>query len=295
MARCATLLALLLGVAVADDLEPAKPSPRAARLRDRAQALWEEAAPVWERARKHLPVPAAEAVATLRQLEEAVAVFEKALAIEWHREANATLATAVRAWYAIRELRPDPVAGGEEAAAKATKEREKRRRERLREVRRFIQDYGRARRFESQYQRCPRCDGRKYLYHTFGKEKRPCPTCRTEGRLPVRQGIIRARWRFHSPLYRAHARSTRDVTRALEAAARSPERLAPFVRGVAVDEIEDHDLWVRVKVTERTFTEPGRKRTVKTKKTYVLYRVGEVWYLYFPRHDADLVQPDAQD
>jgi hypothetical protein len=128
------------------------------------------------------------------------------------------------------------------------------------------------------------------VYDAFNKGKRPCPVCDREGRLPIREGIIRAHWHFFGPLYRAQPRAAADAKRALSIAARSPHRLAPFVRSVAIRKIEDHDLWARAEVTEKTFDEPGSEKTIKTEKTYLLYRVGKRWYLYSRRSDHKLVE-----
>jgi hypothetical protein len=290
--RVSLCLGVLLGAAFGQDLEPEEKdrSPRAARLRKQAQEVWEKAAPVVAAlGLNKTPLPE-EAVVAARTLEEAVVLFEKALRIEWNVEANATLARAVVAWYGLRPHLPQPAPPADpDAEKKAAKEREKQRRARLKEARHFILEYGRARRFEKQFRTCRRCDGRQYVYDAFNKGRRPCPVCNREGRLPIREGIIRARWHFHSPLYRANAQSTRDVRHALASAPRSPHRLAPFVRSVAIDKIEDHDLWVRVAVTEKTITEPGSQKTIETEKTYLLYRVGKSWFLYSRRFDTKLV------
>ena len=285
-----------MGAVLAQDLEPEEKdrSPRAARLRKQALAVWEKVAPVASALARNRPPLPAEAVVATRHLEEAVRLLEKAVRAEWDLEANAALARAVRAWYRLRDHLPAPPPPADaDAEKKAKKEKEKQHRARLKAVRRFVLAYGRARRFQEQYRTCRRCDGRQYVYDAFNKGKRPCPVCDRVGRLPIREGIIRARWHFHSPLYRANAGSSRDVRNALGSAARSPHHLAPFVRSIAIDEIEDHDLWMRVAVTEKAFTEPGSKRVVETEKTYLVYRVGKIWFLYFRRFDNKLVDiPD---
>lgn len=43
-------------------------------------------------------------------------------------------------------------------------------------------------------------------------------------------------------------------------------------------------------VLEKTFNEPGSKKTFKTEKSYLLYRVGKSWYLYSRRSDKKLVE-----
>jgi hypothetical protein len=287
---------VLLGAALAQDLEPEEDdrSPRAARMRKQALAAWKKVAPVVNALGQNKPPLPAEAVVATRNLEEAVTLIERALHVEWDLQANMALARAVRAWYDLRKHLPAaPPPADADAEKKAAKEKEKQHRARLKQVRRFILDYGRARRFEEQFRTCRRCDGRQYVYDAFNKGKRPCPVCDREGRMPIREGIIRARWHFHSPLYRANPGASRDVRNALASAARSPHRLAPFVRSVAIDEVEDHDLWMRVAVTEKTFTEPDSRKTVETEKTYLLYRVGKTWFLYFRRFDNKLVDiPD---
>jgi hypothetical protein len=282
----------LLAAALAQDLEPAdgERSPRAARLRKQARAAWEPLAPLANLLGQNKPPAPEEAAAATRQIEEVVVLFEKALRIEWDLEANGLLAQAVRTWYRLQPHLPRPPAPADEAAQKkAAKEREKRHRARVRDVRRFITEYGRARRFEKQFRTCRRCDGRQFVYDAFNKGKRPCPACHQEGRLPIREGIIRARWHFHSPLYRASPGSSRDVRNALASAPRSPHRVAPFIRSLSIVEVEDHDYWMRVDVKEKTFSEPGSKKTVTTEKTYFVYRVGKSWFLYFRRFDHKLV------
>jgi hypothetical protein len=285
-------LGALLGAALAQDLEPNEEdrSPRAAHLRKKAQKLWKKVAPVVQALDLKEKPTAEEAAVATRTLEEVVVAFEKALRVEWNYDANTTLARAVTAWYALRPLLPQPPAPADpDAEKKAAREKAKLRRARVQAVRRFLLEYGRARRFDKQYRTCRRCDGRQFVYDAFNKGKRPCPVCDREGRVPVREGIIRARWHFHSPLYRARPQSAQGVRKALASAAHSPERLGPFVRSISIDEVEDHDLWMRVAVTEKTFTEPGSQRTTETEKTYLLYRVGKSWFLY-SRFDKKLVE-----
>ncbi|MHC4974590.1 MAG: DnaJ-like cysteine-rich domain-containing protein [Planctomycetota bacterium] len=295
MTRLLVCFGVLLGAALGQELEPEEKdrSPRAARMRKQAQAMWENAAPVVQAlGLNQKPTPEEAAVAT-RTLEEAVVLFEKAVRAEWHMEANATLARAIVAWHDLRKYLPQPSPADEEARKEAAREQEKQRRARAKQVRRFILDYGRARRFEKQFRTCSRCDGRGDVYDAFNRGKRPCAACHREGRMPIREGIIRAHWHFLSPLYRAQPRSATEARRALGAAARSPHKLAPFVRSVTIREVEDHDLWVRVDVLEKTFNEPGSKKTFKTEKSYLLYRVGKSWYLYSRRSDKKLVEiPD---
>jgi hypothetical protein len=282
----------LAGAVLAQGLEPAEGerSPRAARLRRQARELWDQVAPLANLLGQNKPPAPEEAAAATRKVEEAVDLFEKALRIEWDLEANGTLAHAVRTWYGLRPHLPEPPPPADEAGEKkAAREKEKEHLARVRGVRRFITEYGRARRFEKQFRTCRRCDGRQYVYDAFNKDKRPCPVCDRAGRLPIREGIIRARWHFHSPLYRANPGSSRDVRNALASAPRSPQRLAPFIRSLSIERVEDHDYWMRVDVKEKTFSEPGSKKTVTTEKSYFVYRVGKSWFLYFRRFDHELV------
>lgn len=290
---CFGCLGILLGSALGQELEPEEKdrSPQAARLRKQAQAVWERAAPVIRALGLNQEPTPEEAVVATRTLEEAVAAFEKALRLEWHLETNQTLARAVTAWYGLRRFLPQPAPpADEEARKRAAREKEKERRARVKQVRRFLLEYGRARRFDRQFRMCRRCDGRGDVFDAFNKGKRPCPVCHREGRIPVREGIIRARWHFHSPLYRAQPRAASRVKQALGVAARSPHKLAPFVRSIAIDKVEDHDLWARAQVTEKTYLEPDSQKTIKTEKTYLLYRVGRTWFLYFPRADRKLIE-----
>jgi len=301
------LLAILLlpllfpGSARADDaLDPdgSASSPRAKRIRGEALEKWKAAGPAWELAKAGKPVPGGDAREAVGLIEEAVELYERSLALEWDGDANRQLAEAIRAYFKLRKHVPEEKPQGEEERKKAEKAADRAHKERVREARRFVLDYGRARRYSSLFDRCPQCGGRKEISSAFG-DKRMCPTCKGAGLLVDREGIVEARWSFFSPLYRADLRNEREVTRAYRIGQHRPEQLAPFVKSVRIrGDVEDHGTWVRITTREKTHTDARGRRTDKVETTYVIYRVGKQWYLYHPRYDRELIdvpEPEEKD
>jgi len=252
---------------------------RAKQLREEGAKHWAASAAAREQLAAKQAVDPANAAAALDAVELALARLEQALELEWDAAANKVAADAARAWFALRPLAPAP----------PEREAAKRRARRVADVRRFALEHGAARRFESLFQRCTRCDGRGVMPPAFQGKPPPCPACRQQGRLPVRKGILAARWFSHSPVYRDDASNARTVDRELRVAANDPTQLGPFVKSLAVDgEVEDHDTWARVTVREKLAREPGEKPEER-KTVLTVFRVGDRWYLWERRFDDALV------
>jgi hypothetical protein len=286
-------LAILLGFAAAalaeetKDLDQPPVSPGARRTREQAQALWEKVAPLWEQVRTKKAVPPAEAAAALPVLEQAVEVFERSLREEWNREANRMAGDAVRAWWKLRALVPPEAPAEDAARQKAEKAAAV---ERKREVRDFIMKYAAERRATSLFRTCPKCEGRGECASPCG-DKRECVACSKRGRLLDRDAIIAARWIRWSPLHRAQARHEQQLNTLLRGSAPDAQRdrFAPYIRSVTIKEVEDHDTWVRVKAQDQIQPTLTSNKTEKADVTYVLLRVGKVWYLYDEHADRDLL------
>jgi hypothetical protein len=286
------ILAALGGSVAAEELlEPPKSNPRARKLRESAAKTLEPHAAAIEAAKAKKTVAPDAAAAAVEAIEDAVATIEKALAIEWNAQANRLEADAVKAWFTLREFVPAPAAPADEDARKKQEAAARKlRRKHLRDARKFVLDYAQARKFEKQFRRCTRCDGRKDLRSPFG-DKKACEACARSGLLIDDKGILRAAWLFQSPLYRADSRNLVRVHRKLTTAQQRPASLGPFVRTASVDgKIENNDVWVRVHTKEKVYAEPGAKRFDEVEKSYLAYRVGEVWFLYTPRYDGVLIE-----
>jgi hypothetical protein len=286
------VLSLALGAAFAGELlEPEKSSPRARRMREDAYEKLEPLAETMAAVKAKGDVAPEAAQAALGSIEEVVKILDRALAMEWNAEANRTLADAARAWYYLRERLPKPEEPADEAEKKKREAAaERAHRGRLRDARRFLLDVLKARKYEQQFRRCTRCDGRKELRSPFG-DKQPCPACAETGRLRVEKAILEATWLCYSPLYRADARNLTTAHRKLLLAQTRPDTLAPFVRSASVKgSIEDHDLWVRIHTEEKVYKEPGARKTETVENSYALFRVGDVWYLHSKRFDGALVE-----
>jgi hypothetical protein len=279
------LLGLLLFAAFApgEDITLERPpaSPHAKRLREEAEKLWTPHAPLLETLKKGQAADPEALARALADLAEAVLRFERSLQIEWNQATNATLADVVRGWFKVRAAL---VALGQ-APADATGEARK---AQLREGRRFLVDYLKARKHESQVRRCDRCDGQKDLLSRFG-DRTACPRCQRLGMLPVPQAILEAHWLPRSPLYRALGRNASSMEQKLRFAVRDPARLGPFLRTASIDgPIDDQGLFVRVKVKEQVVADPGAAKAEKVDSEYVVFNVGKIWYLYDAQADRDL-------
>ncbi len=276
------VLLLLIATVFAEDedgLTLPLTSFRARGLREEGTKQWQAAELVWEKQKAKEAVDAAEAAAALEAIELAVMRLEQALEIEWDAATNKLLANAARAWYALQPLAPPPP---EKDAAKLKARR-------IADLRRFALEYGAARRYESQVQRCSRCDGRGVLRGAFGDKPPPCGTCKQRGGVPVRKGILAARWFVQSPLFRDDTGNGQIFDRDLRQATLDPSRLSPYVKSVAIDgEVEDHGTWARVRVREKVSAEPGGKAEER-KETLTLFRIGSRWYLWSRRYDEALI------
>ncbi|MGQ0612909.1 MAG: hypothetical protein ACT4PV_04095 [Planctomycetaceae bacterium] len=252
---------------------------RARELREEGTKHWQSAETVWEKLKATEAVDAATAGAALEKVELAFTRLEQSLELEWDAATNTLLANAARAWYALHPLAPPP----------AEKELAKLKSRRIADVRRFALEYGAARRYESQIQRCSRCDGRGVLSGAFGDKPPPCGTCKQRGGVPVRKGILAARWFVQSPLFRDDNGNALNLDRDLRQAAIDPSRLSPYVKSVAIHgEVEDHGTWARVRVREKVSPEPGGK-SEERKETLTLFRIGSRWYIWSRRYDESLI------
>ncbi|MFQ5844196.1 MAG: hypothetical protein ACE5JG_04330, partial [Planctomycetota bacterium] len=177
------------------------------------------------------------------------------------------------------------------------RERVRIRRAHITAVRKLIMDYGRARRYDSQFHRCSRCDGRGVLPGVFGdRPPPPCPVCRRSKVRVSRKGILAARWFIYSPLYREQGRHIGQIDGMLRTAHTGWTRLKPFVQRVRIKEVDLHDLWARVTAIERRLDKPGG-RTRSEELTYRLFRIGRNWYLWDRRSDGkvlDVVELEKQ-
>ncbi len=295
-------LAILIGLAAAvpaeetKDLDQPPVSVKAKDLREQAQIHWNRIQPLWEQVRTNKAVPPADAAAAMLVLEEAVELFERSLHEEWNREANRALGDAVRAWCKLRPLVPPPEAPADDALRKkAEKAALAAELERKREVRDFVMKYAAERRATSLFRPCPKCDGRGESSSPFG-ERRECPACGKRGRLLDREGILAARWLRHSPLYRAQPRHEQELNRLLRGSAPDAQRdgFAPYIRGVAIKEVEDKDFWARVKAQDQIQPTLTSNKTEKADVVYLLFRVGSVWYLYDEQADRELLDLKEQ-
>ncbi|MGH7161976.1 MAG: hypothetical protein ACREID_00725 [Planctomycetota bacterium] len=290
----ALALALLASLAVAEEeagLERPPSSLRARELREGGLKLWKEAEPLWHSARRDQPVEPAAVAEALAKIEDSVAQLERSLQAEWHAETNAAVAEAARAWHALRAKLPSPpLPDDPKERAKAEEAAARDRRQRAAEARRFVMEYGSARRYESQLERCDRCEGRKLIRSAFGDPPVPCAKCDQLGVRVVPKGLLAARWLPHSPAYRADVRNVVEMDRALRTAKFQTRLLAPFTKSVGIEgDVEDHDSWVRIRAVERIVQVPAAQKPEKAKVTYVLFRVGRVWYLWTRRYDAETV------
>jgi len=264
-------------------------------MREQAVSLWQSVAPVWEKIRTKQEVTAADAAEAMPVVEEAFDLFERVAREEWDAETNRTQADVARAWFKLHEAAAAASAAGDEEAQKAAeKAAEHAKRQHVSDVRRFIMDYGRERRLETLFHRCPTCEGRKQVISPFG-DRRDCTTCLKRGKMLDREALIEMRWHRRSPLYRADARNEREVNRLLRTAGSRLESLAPYVRSVQIRDVEDHDLWARVTVRETLQPDPTTTKTEKVDATYVLFRIADIWYLYDKRLDGELLDTGEEE
>ncbi|HEX5136743.1 MAG TPA: hypothetical protein VFY93_07220 [Planctomycetota bacterium] len=297
MRQLSILLALTL-LAHADERELEQPptSIKARKLREEGKALWDGVQPVWEKVRYKKPVTQDEAVATVPVLEKAIEILEKSLEEEWNGETNKWLADASRAWYGLQPALPPPEPPTDDAAKKrAEKQAETERRARTRDIRDFIMKWGRERRADSLLRTCPKCEGRKEIRTSFG-DRSPCTACSKRGRLVDREAVIEARWNRLSPLYRLQARHEQELNRLLRALAPddTKDAFAPYLSSVSIKDVEDNGLWARVTAVDIVQPTANSPKTEKKDVTYVLFRIGPVWYAYDQQADRELLDLSEQ-
>jgi hypothetical protein len=282
------LLVLLAGVAAGDekDLEQPPSSFRAKQLREQAKAAWDGVQAVWQKIQEHKDVPRDEAVDALPKIEDAIDLFERSLDEEWNDETNRTLVDAAKAWCKLQAGVPadDP------SRTRTDKEAQKEALARIRQIRDFVMKWGRERRADSLLRICPTCEGRKEIRSPFGG-RTPCAACGQKGRLVNRDAVIAAYWDRYSPLYRAQGRHEQEVNRLLRAAAPDDQRdaFAPYIVSVSIKDVEDHDLWAVVKATDIVQPSALSNKSERRDSTYVLFRLGRVWYLYDREIDRNLI------
>lgn len=287
------LLLALAGAIYAEekDLEQPPTSFKAKKLREEAQELWKGVEPLWEKVHNKQEVAPAEAALALPALEEAIELFEKSLDEEWNGDTNKTLANAARTWCRLYPLVPPPEPPTDEAEKKKAERAAKAEAlARTREIREFVMKWGRERRADSLFRTCPKCDGRKEMRSPFG-ERSPCNACGKKGRLVEREAVIAARWNRYSPVYRSVGRHEAEVNRLLRSLAPDEQRdpFAPYIVSVLIKDVEDNDTWARVKVMETVQPSAVSNKTEKAENTYVLFRVGKVWYVYDQEADSKLL------
>ena len=59
--------------------------------------------------------------------------------------------------------------------------------------------------------------------------------------------------------------------------------------------IEDHGLWVRIRVKEKRYEKPGDKSTETVEESFILYSVGKLWYLHGGRIDYVLFEVPEEE
>ncbi|MCZ6574142.1 MAG: hypothetical protein O7C98_13370 [Planctomycetota bacterium] len=299
--RHLSLLALLLlatdAPAVEFTLEEPPKSFRARKLREKATAAWTEAEAVRQRLhdKKAEPVPPEEIAAAVAQLEKVIFFFEKSLRIEWNERANRTQASALRAWFDLRPHLPAPVPPKTDEEKKArAKLLKKAKRQRSGDLRKTIMEWGHDRRYDNMLTRCRRCDGRGVLSAPFGGRPPPCPSCNRRKMHLSRRAVLDARWYIQSPLFREDGRNVSRMDSLLRTARHQPQRLAPFVKSISIQDVEDHDTWAKVVVKEKLQDKPKLKSTTEI-QTYRLYRIGRNWYLWNSRADAKVLDLEKID
>ena len=319
--RTAVICLLLFPAVLAEDWDLSKPIPslRAKRMRKAAKALWVEAKPTCDliaaldqspkKDRYGRPIekkqpdvkpedidPQAVAAA-VEKLELAALKYERALKQEWNPRANQRLCNVITAWFLAQPHLPKiPQPKDEKEKKKQESAVKKERTKHLGAARKRLMEYGSARRYQKLYHRCPRCEGRKDIRNPLDRRVTACKACRRTGLQVDRKGVVNARWMFNSPFFRADSRRQLEVNRKLRMAKYDTRRLAPFVKSVRITgKPEYHGTWVRITTLEKTHTDPAGKKIDKTDASYVLYRIGKLWYIYHHGYDKQLVDVPEED
>lgn len=273
------------------NLEQPFASSRAKSYIKKAGVAWKQVKPVLELVQANKEVEDAKLRETLTRIEEAVLNYERSLQIEWHGKVNDRVVELVKAWFDLRSRIPDPAPPEDPAEReKLEKERDKVRKARVRQARKVLLGARNARRPNKQLVRCHGCDGRGELRSAFG-DKNKCKVCNGVTRHVDREGILEAQFLPYSPIWRADPRNEMRADRALRGAATNPAILAPFIKSSQVKgKIEDHDFWVRIRLREKQYGEPGAKKMETVEGSFVLYRVGKLWYVHGGRIDYELFE-----
>ncbi len=319
--RTAIICLLLLPPVFSQDWDLSNPtrSPRAKRMRKDADKLWAEAKPTcdlifalaragkkdrrWRRNEEKLPEVKPEDIdpqavaAAVEKLELAALKYERSLKQEWNNPANVSLCKVISAWYLAQPHLPKlPPPADEKERKKRESDARKERIKNMGAARKRLMEYGAARRYRKLYHRCPRCEGRKDMRNPLDKRVIPCKLCRRTGLQVDRKGVVNARWMFNSPFFRADARRQLEVNRKLRLAKYDTKRLAPFVRSVRITGKPDfHGNWIRITALEKVHSDPAGRKIEKTDASYVLYRIGKLWYLYHKRYDKQLVEVPEEE
>ena len=272
-------------------LEQPFASSRAKSYRKKAKEAWETVVPVLELLQSDKPVEDSKLRAAMPQIELTVLNLERSLQLEWHAKVNDKLVEVITAWFDLRSRLPEPAPPEDpDEREKLEKERAKERKAQVREARKALLEARNARRPEKQLIRCRGCDGRGELRSAFG-DKSKCKACGGVTRHVDREGILEAQFLPYSPVWRSDPRNEMKADRALRGADTNPSVLAPFVKSSQVKgAIEDHDFWVRIRLREKQYKEPGDKSLETVEQSFVLYRVGKVWYLHGGRIDHVLFE-----
>lgn len=288
------LAVLLLGsFVIAGDVRgldaPAK-SPLAKRKRDQAAALWHKARAVFEQTKKD-EKPTAEVMhQALRDLENAVNLYEAAQVMEWSAAANRDEAECVRNWAGLRAIAPAPEPPADPTEKKRWEAKQRSAaKERARDARRFVTKLLQARRHRKVFRRCDSCDGRGERRSAFG-DKSICKACGGAKNMTHRKNLLKAFWMAHSPFFRADARNIARVNQVLRNGIRGEKRLGPYVHSSSINgKIEDHGWWYRVRTKEKVIEEGEQGKPTEREETYVVMNVGRAWWVHAGRLDRDLL------
>ena len=109
-----------------------------------------------------------------------------------------------------------------------------------------------------------------------------------------RDAVLDARWFVQSPLFREDGRNISRIDSLLRTSRNQPDRLAPFVKSISIQGVEDHDTWAKVVVKEKLQDKPKLKSTTEI-RTYRFYRIGRNWYLWNSRADAKVLDLEKID
>ena len=292
----AILLLVPLALAGDDDggLDQPLSSPLAKRKRAEADELGGKGRALHEEIRKGVKPAPEDLRKAIEALEEALAIYERAQAMEWSLAANADEMECLRSWVALREhLPPAEAPADPEEKARAEAKEVKAQKERARDARRFLTETLRSRRHRKVFDRCDRCDGRGELRSAFG-DKSVCSTCRGEKLITNRKNLLEGYWLAHSPFYRADARERARLNYVLRSGVRGEKRIAPFIEAATISgKVEDHGWWFRFETKQKVIEEGGQGKATERDENYIVMNVGRCWWIHGGRVDRELL--DLQD